>query len=43
MVEHAYDFPSFRFGDINGDWPASYSFNIRINLWVISLLLMLII
>ena len=39
----AYDFPSFRFGDINGDWPASYSFNIRTNLLVISLLLMLII
>ncbi len=37
-----YFFPSFRFGDINGDWP-SYSFNLRGNLWIVSLLLLLII
>lgn len=36
-----YYFPSFKFGDIKGDW--SYSFNLRTNLWIISLLLLLII
>jgi hypothetical protein len=36
-----YYLPSFKFGDINGKW--SYSFNLRINMWIISLLLLLII
>ena len=37
----AYDLPSFKFGDIKGDW--SYSFNLKSNLWIISLLFLLII
>ena len=36
-----YYFPSFKFGDIKGDW--SFSSNLRSNLWIISLLLLLII
>lgn len=35
-----YYFPTFKFGDIKGDW--SYSFNLSSNLWIISLLLLLI-
>ena len=35
-----YYFPSFKFGDVKGDW--SFSFNLRANLWIISLLLLLI-
>ena len=36
-----YYLPSFKFGDINGKW--SYSFNLRINMLIISLLILLII
>ena len=42
-INDVYYFPTFRFGDIKGDWPSSYSFNLKYNLWVISLLLLLII
>ena len=33
-------FPAFKFGDINGDW--SFSFNLRANIWIISLVLLLL-
>ena len=35
-----YYLPSFKFGDLNGDW--SFSFNLKANLWIISLVLSLI-
>jgi hypothetical protein len=35
-----YYLPSFKFGDVNGDW--SFSFNLKANLWIISLVLLLI-
>lgn len=40
IFEHYY-LPTFKFGDINGKW--SYSLNLRINIWVISLVFLLII
>ena len=39
-IMEKYYLPSFKFGDLNGDW--SFSFNLRTNIWIISLGLLLI-